>query len=921
MKQRSTWVALNHAAEGYPRWRRYLRLLARGLSPTVLDSRSVSELWPSQLAALEHGLLTDSASKVIKMPTSAGKTRVAELAIVYTLVTQPGSKCLYVAPFRALVNEVKDAFATLLSDLGYQASSVVGAYEEDQLQSLAMMEDDLLILTPEKLDLVLRLAPELVENVQLIVLDEGHIVGERSRGAKYELLITRLKRKLPAARFLFLSAVLPQETLEDFANWLKAESRGRDIVVSGWRPSIQRLAALEWSGAKGTLRYASEDDQALSEFVPSVIEQRVFEHVNPRTGRINRPRFPDEANKSQIAAALAFELASRGPILIFAVQPNYVGTIGAALARRIELAELTDEDVPNVFRARSSPAYEVATEWLGDTHDVTRLLHRGIALHHRQLPDAVKKAIEEDFRARRQQVVIATSTLAQGVNLPVRTVIVHSASRYNEESNRQEPIKAREYWNIAGRAGRAGEETHGTIIHIVRQGNRQDQREFHMYRRRRQNVEPIESALYQLLLDLRDRRISDDEAAAYLDAELLGILVEESIDFDDEDALVPLLGESLFSIQASRREVDPTPLYRTFHGAGRAIKERVGDESLLRLYAGTGLRSDSCEQIRNHVEANRPQVLDLLTSASITSVQALAQLFLEGLENIDEMQPSQDFTGSRLELLLQWISGSPITELVEGFPDAEMAPETVAKLVEDLFSYRLPWGISGYLRIASKTLEIEQLPPTVSAFPAMVKYGVPTPAAAWATGAGIPSRQLAIDLAANFITYVAQGPESELGSFRRWLAQIDVDQLREDFGLSGPLLEEAARVLSQVQRNDLLARIDEGAPLLPLTIEAPVLRYAFRTGLIGSLTEGTSLEVHRDLDDRLNRNAIYLAINGERLCFLPRAYAQLLAPEVDTGLALEAKLLQADLSRQQPTLTVEISQRDGSDSSSESASN
>jgi helicase len=78
-------------------------------------------------------------------------------------------------------------------------------------------------------------------------------------------------------------------------------------------------------------------------------------------------------------------------------------------------------------------------------------------------------------------VVIATSTLAQGVNLPVRTVIVHSASRYNEEIDRQEPIKAREYWNIAGRAGRAGEETHGTIIHIVRRGNWQDQREFEMY--------------------------------------------------------------------------------------------------------------------------------------------------------------------------------------------------------------------------------------------------------------------------------------------------------------------------------------------------------------------------------------------------------------------------------------------------------
>jgi hypothetical protein len=204
----------------------------------------------------------------------------------------------------------------------------------------------------------------------------------------------------------------------------------------------------------------------------------------------------------------------------------------------------------------------------------------------------------------------------------------------------------------------------------------------------------------------------------------------------------------------------------------------------------------------------------------------------------------------------------------------------------------------------------------------MVKYGVPTPAAAWATGAGIPSRQLAIDLAAYFITYIAQG-ESDLRSFRRWLAEIDTDQLREDFDISGPLLEEAARVLSQVERNDLLARIDEDSPLLPLTIEAPILRYAFRTGLIGSITEGTPLEVHRDLDDRLNRNAMYIAINGERLCYLPRTYAQLLAPEVDTGLAIRGQLLQADLNGKRPTLTVEISHQDrsGSPSDSEERSN
>jgi replicative superfamily II helicase len=128
---------------------------------------------------------------------------------------------------------------------------------------------------------------------------------------------------------------------------------------------------------------------------------------------------------------------------------------------------------------------------LGPDHTVTRVLAAGVAVHHGQIPEVVREAIKADFRDRRFPVIVATNTLAQGVNLPVRTVIVHSCGRYSTESGVMERIPARDYWNIAGRAGRAKEETEGTIIHIVLSPT--DRRDYEFYRSARDNPAPIDS--------------------------------------------------------------------------------------------------------------------------------------------------------------------------------------------------------------------------------------------------------------------------------------------------------------------------------------------------------------------------------------------------------------------------------------------
>ena len=171
------------------------------------------------------------------MPTALGS---AELP---TRSNYP-PRCIYVAPYRALATEVESSFASLFQDLGYGASTVPGGYDQDAMGEELAASDDVLVLTPEKLDLLFRLQSDILNDVRLIVIDEGHIVSDAQRGPKFELLISRLRRRLPG-EFLMMSAVVNQ-TLEDFAVWLSGD-RQNSVSTSGDRRSETWSTELEWN--------------------------------------------------------------------------------------------------------------------------------------------------------------------------------------------------------------------------------------------------------------------------------------------------------------------------------------------------------------------------------------------------------------------------------------------------------------------------------------------------------------------------------------------------------------------------------------------------------------------------------------------------------------------------------------------------
>lgn len=937
VRDRSTWALVGDVHED-ARWARYLRILARGLGNRLLEARSVSELWPSQSAAVQSGLLIDRQTTLVKMPTSAGKTRVAEMAIVDELIRNDEARCLYIAPYRSLAEEVQEGLDEVLGGLGFGATALLGGPEAMNIEGELAELDRVMVLTPEKADLLLRTRHPVIDDISLVVLDEGQILADGDRGVRFELLVTRLRRRLPGVRFLFLSAVVAQATLESFADWLGGNRE--KLITSDFRPAVQRLAKLEWSAKSGTGRLAfrrDSDESDLASYLPNLIRARTFSFVKPSTGRVNTRRFPD-GTKAQLAAELAHELCKIGPVMIFTPQPDHAESVAGALVDRIDYAMLDPEAVggqaaPRGLTGQPAPAAMVAKEWLGSNHQVTRYLERGIGVHHGRLPEPVRTAIESDVRNGQITVLVATSTLAQGVNLPVRSVVFHSVSRFDEATGRQARIAAREYWNIAGRAGRAGRETDGLVVQLVTNSN--DQTDFDYYFRFRDDVEQIESALWPVLQQMLTARLSPDvqvEGDVTLDAGVLAMVVEESIsDMSRVEAigrketsgikssLSQALADTYVAVQARQRDIDLEPLLEPVVDRGIGLANLYTWEQMER-YSRTGLAAVSCSAIEAEIAANETELRELLLVRGYGAGDAvgateeavtLLGLILDGVREVPEMRCRRAFDGDRSALMEGWVAGSPMPAILDevgGDTGREVA--RVSAFLEEFAGYRLPWGASSYLLLAHELLGFQEQGTLALALPGLIRFGVPTPLASWYMALGVSSRDIAQRLAARSRELIAaSSDELTFASLLAWLADQPVEKSGQALELDGSALAEFARICRRSRRRRLADQLAAGYQLpMSSTIDLTDEEYL---RVPEAVQAGTALSIVRDYQSTLDTEILQLAYRGARIADLPPDLSNLLAVEVDAGLRVVA-IVEALSAPPNGALTVEVRGADGS---------
>ena len=215
------------------------------------------ELWPAQKEAVQGGLLDEQINSWgLAAPTGTGKTFLARLLILSTLQRHPGTKILYIVPSRALVYEIAGKFGELFSPLGYEVAAVTPQLVALEVEEASRItEASVLILTPEKADMLLRLGDTVFEELSLVVIDEAHHIESGTRGILLEMYLWRLKSILQGnTRFVFLSAVTPN--IAEIAAWMDDRSRG--VVVKN-RPTRMRAGVFrivgEGSQTKGTIEY------------------------------------------------------------------------------------------------------------------------------------------------------------------------------------------------------------------------------------------------------------------------------------------------------------------------------------------------------------------------------------------------------------------------------------------------------------------------------------------------------------------------------------------------------------------------------------------------------------------------------------------------------------------------------------------
>ena len=385
----------------------------------ILLKRSVAEieLWPSQIESARRSIDLDD-NLVVSLPTSAGKTRVAELCILRTLAEN--KRVVYVTPLRALSAQTEAHLANTFIPLGKTISTLYGTIGVTSLDQHLLHARDIIVATPEKLDFALRNDPTLIDDVGLVVLDEGHMIGTGEREIRYEVQVQRLLKRPDASnrRIVCLSAVLPEgDHFHDFLSWLRRDRDGT-AVCSDWRPTRLRYGRLLWRNGSALLALEVESER------PSV--RNYITAKNPPPGR-RKALFPNDQKELVLATAWRLMEEPEQSVLIYCPERRSVTLLADTIvdlhARGLLPSPVTCDpgDLHDVL--------SIGEEWLNRHHPILGCLRLGVAIHHGGLPQPLRKGIERLLAAGTLRITVSSPTLAQGLNLKATTVIFYSIYR------------------------------------------------------------------------------------------------------------------------------------------------------------------------------------------------------------------------------------------------------------------------------------------------------------------------------------------------------------------------------------------------------------------------------------------------------------------------------------------------------------
>ena len=424
-------------------------LRTRYIKSLIYGKKSLTELFISQRKAMPKVLSPGGA--VVSLPTSSGKTLIAEIAILQCLCDTDGAKVLYLAPFRSLAFEVESRLKETFGKLGFEVSQLYGSSHLGSLEKHVIQESDVLIATPEKAKLILRTNKEITDQIKLVIIDEGHLLNTQNRQVRNEIFIEELRKYIQDndGKILLLSAVLPN--VGEISNWISQDEK--KFIRDDWRPSSQLFGLLEFTGRSVTLRWQNEEKSFNANFVKPFTRK-----IRLKT-KVKTERFPK--NKREAVAYSAAKLSNSGTVLIFVGSSRNVASTVLKYAEDV-MTGLGKDSKQVEYNSDDWKLFKLSCRENGDEYSrILELASCGIICHHGSMSHDFRLCLENLMRSGKTKVIVSTSTLAQGVNLNISSVIIA-----NHWINQRE-MPATEFWNIAGRAGRAYMDIEGKVLFAI----------------------------------------------------------------------------------------------------------------------------------------------------------------------------------------------------------------------------------------------------------------------------------------------------------------------------------------------------------------------------------------------------------------------------------------------------------------------
>ncbi|WP_016939696.1 DEAD/DEAH box helicase [Nitrosopumilus sp. SJ] len=410
-----------------------------------LKSQGFEKLYPPQADSIKSGLL-DGKSVLVSAPTASGKTLIAMLGMMSYLSKNKG-KVIYLSPLRALAAEKLSEFKKLEKiALGNKIKVGISTGDFENIEK-NLEKNNILILTNEKMDSIIRHGAEWIDEIGLVIADEVHLIGDENRGPTLEMILTQLKLLETKPQIVGLSATITNS--DEIANWL-----GCTLVENDWRPV------------------------PLSEGVCDAGEVTMADGTTFEVERSIRGTPIDLGVQS---------VKDGGQSLVFA----------ETRTRSKSLATKASDAISQILEKKDMNQLEKTSKKILSENEHTELVKtlallvkKGVAFHHAGLNQNCREIIETEFRNGTIKLLSSTPTLAAGVNLPARRVVISNINRYNAKVGANRPISVLEYKQLCGRAGRPQYDDYGESI-IVGNGNAEDLIEYYI----NGEPEPIESKI------------------------------------------------------------------------------------------------------------------------------------------------------------------------------------------------------------------------------------------------------------------------------------------------------------------------------------------------------------------------------------------------------------------------------------------